>query len=320
MQKTKKKISPLKARDKALGIISSIVRWVFLLSISYILLYPLLYMISTATRAPEDFYDSTITWVNKNFSFFNVEIAWKALDYLKTFWTTFKVEIVSAFIEVITCSITAYGLARFEFKEKKILMGVLLVTILIPTQLIMIPLMMSMKYLDVFGILGFISELVGAELRPNLLNTPWAFWVPSLFSVGLKAGLFTYMYVQFFKGLPKELEEAASIDGAGPVKTFITIVVPSSGVIFLTVTIFAIIWHWNDTYLANLFLSTEYPLAVSLSRISESLVAYGYTSYSIESTGMIMAGCLLFILPMLIMYCILQKQFIKSIDRVGIVG
>lgn len=320
----KSKLISRKTREGVTKFVVGIIRWVFLLSISYILLYPMLYMLSSAFRAPEDFIDPTVVWVSKNFSVKNFVIAFKALDYLKTFWSTFKIEIVSAFIEIVMCSITAYGLARFDFKEKKFLMGMLIATILIPTQMIMVPLMVNMRYLDVFGILGAISKLVGTELRPNLLNTPWAFYLPSIFAVGLKAGLFTYMYVQFFKGLPKELEEAASIDGAGPVKTFLTIVVPSSGTIFLTVTIFSIIWHWNDTYLSSLFLSGDYPLSVQLSRIFTILgtgidgVRYG--KYSRSTIGIVMAACLLVILPMLIMYCILQKRFIKSIDRVGIVG
>ena len=320
----KSKLLSRKTREGVTKFVVGIIRWVFLLSISYILLYPMLYMLSSAFRAPEDFIDPTVVWVSKNFSVKNFVIAFKALDYLKTFWSTFKIEIVSAFIEIVMCSITAYGLARFDFKEKKLLMGMLIATILIPTQMIMVPLMVNMRYLDVFGILGAISKLVGTELRPNLLNTPWAFYLPSIFAVGLKAGLFTYMYVQFFKGLPKELEEAASIDGAGPVKTFLTIVVPSSGTIFLTVTIFSIIWHWNDTYLSSLFLSGDYPLSVQLSRIFTILgtgidgVRYG--QYNRSTIGIVMAACLLVILPMLIMYCILQKRFIKSIDRVGIVG
>ena len=320
----KSKLLSRQTREGITKFVVGIIRWVFLLSISYILLYPMLYMLSSAFRAPEDFIDPTVVWVSKNFSVKNFVIAFKALDYLKTFWSTFKIEIVSAFIEIVMCSITAYGLARFDFKEKKLLMGMLIATILIPTQMIMVPLMVNMRYLDVFGILGAISKLVGTELRPNLLNTPWAFYLPSIFAVGLKAGLFTYMYVQFFKGLPKELEEAASIDGAGPVKTFLTIVVPSSGTIFLTVTIFSIIWHWNDTYLSSLFLSGDYPLSVQLSRIFTILGAgidgVQYGKYNRSTIGIVMAACLLVILPMLIMYCILQKRFIKSIDRVGIVG
>ena len=315
MKLKKPVISPVAARKTgavAIKIITPIVRWVFLLAVGYILLYPLIYMITTSFRAPDDFVDPTVIWVSKNFSIVNITQAWEKLKYLESFWNTFRIEIISALIEVVMCSITAYGLARFEFKEKKLLMGMLIVTILIPTQMIMIPLMTNMRYMDVFGILGLIGDLVGAELRPNLLNTPWAFYIPSLFAVGLKAGLFTYMYVQFFKGLPKELEEAASIDGAGPIKTFLMIVVPSSGVIFLTVTIFSVIWHWNDTYLANMFLSKGYPLSIQLSLMT--------IDFDPRKVGIVLAACLLVILPVLLMYCILQKQFIKSIDRVGIVG
>lgn len=320
MTELQKKNAARKAGEIAKKIIVPIVRWVFLLSISYILLYPLFYMLTSAFRASEDFVDSTVVWVSKNYSIENFKIAWKALDYVKSFWNTFKVEIISAFIEIVMCSITAYGLARFEFKEKKFLTFVLIVTILIPTQMMMIPLMINMRYFDVLGILGLISKAVGTELRPNLLNSPLAFYLPSLFAVGLKAGLFTFMYVQFFKGMPKELEEAASIDGAGPIKTFVTIVVPSSGTIFLTVTIFSVIWHWNDTYLSSLFLSKNYPLSVLLSRIYTTVDGMGYGQYSRSTIGIVMAACVLTILPVLIMYCVLQKRFIKSIDRVGIVG
>lgn len=317
------KISEINSRklgQRVTGIVAPIVRWVFILAISYILLYPLVYMISTAFRATADFFDPTVVWVPKNFSIINIKTAWKALDYSKGLLNTVLVELVSAMIEVAMCAITAYGLARFKFREKGVLTFILIVTILVPMQLTIIPLMTSMRYLDVFGVLGFVGKLIGTELRPNLLNSPFAFYLPSVLSVGLKAGLFTYMYVQFFKSLPKELEEAASIDGAGPLKTFLRVVVPSSGNIFLTVTIFSIIWHWNDIFLAKMFLSKDFPLSVSLSRIVTTLQSMGWGQYNKETVGAVMASCLLVILPVLIMYCILQKKFMKSIDSVGIVG
>ncbi len=317
---TKNKIVSLKARNAAIGVIVSVARWLFLIAVGYVILYPLIYMLTTSFRARGDFSDITVIWVSKNFSVENFAVAFKALNYLKTFWDTFRTEIVAALIEVVTCSITAYGLSRFEFKEKKILTFLLIATILIPTQMLMIPNMMNMRYFDCLGILKFLGGLIGVELRPNLLNTVWAFYLPSIFSVGLKAGLFTFIYVQFFKGMPKELEEAASIDGAGPIKTFVTIVVPSSGVAFLTVTIFSIIWHWNDSYLSALYLSKDYPISVSLTRIYSAVNSLGYGDLDLATTGPVMAACLLTIFPVLLMYCILQKQFIKSIDRVGIVG
>ncbi len=314
--KNNKQISPVQVRRTLLKFIGSIVRWVFLISIAYVILYPLIYMLSASFRNPNDFADPTVMWVSKSFSIANFKAIWDVLGYIESLTNTLIYGIVSALIEVIACAVTAYGLARFEFKGKNILTFILLLTILIPTEMIIIPLMTSLRYLDVFGILNLIGKLIGTDIRPNLLNTPWAFYLPSLLSVGLKSGLFIYMYVQFFKGLPKELEEAASIDGAGPIKTFLTIVIPSSGTIFLTVTIFSIIWHWNDSLLASMYLSTKPTLAVKLSML-DNLIR---DQMNPDTPGRMMAACLLIILPPLILYCILQKQFIKSIDRVGIVG
>ena len=316
----KKEISPLKARNAVISIIVPIIRWVFLIAVGYIIIYPLLFMVAASFRPLAEFDDPTVVWIAKIFTVENFEIAWKSLKYPAGFLNTFKTEIFSALIEVVSCSVVAYGLARFEFKEKKFLMFLLILTILIPTQMIIIPLMLDMRYFDFLGILKFIGDLVGTELRPNLLNTVWSFFLPSIFAVGLKAGLFTFIFVQFYKGMPKELEEAASIDGAGPVKTFLSIVVPSSGVVFLTVTIFSIIWHWNDTYLCGMYFANSEMLAVNLSKIYDVINNYGAHPNSAGAAGPVMAACLLVILPVLIMYCILQKQFIKSIDRVGIVG
>lgn len=314
------KLTARKNASKVMKVVIPIARWIFLLGASYILLYPLFWMLTTAFRAEEDFYDSTIIWVSKHYSLNNIKIAWKALDYVKGFWNTFKTEIIAAGIEIITCSITAYGLSRFEFKEKKLLMGILILTILVPTQMMMLPNMVGMRYFDFLGILRLIGKITGQELRPSLLNSPLAFWIPSLFSVGLKGGLFIFIYTQFFKGMPKELEEAAYIDGAGPIKTFLTIVVPSSGVVFVTVTMFSIIWHWNDTYLSTLYFSKNQSLSVLLASIGNTFSFLGYSISDPPGKGLMAAACLLVIAPMLIMYCFLQKKFVKSIDRVGIVG
>lgn len=316
----KKEISPLKAKRAATAVIVPIVRWIFLIAVGYIVLYPLLYMIVTSFRDSLDFTDPTVVWISKNLTWENFKVAWDALEYPTGIFNTIITEIIAGLIEVVSCSVIAYGLARFEFKEKKFLMFFLIVTILIPTQMLMIPLMLNMRYFDFLGILKLIGNVIGTDIRPNLLNTPWAFYLPSVLGVGLKAGFFTFIFVQFYKGMPKELEEAASIDGAGPLKTFLSVVVPSSGVAFLTVTIFSIIWHWNDVYLCGMYYTSSDILAVNLSKIYTKVGAAGFDTFGEAITGPVMAACLLVILPVLILYCILQKQFIKSIDRVGIVG
>lgn len=120
-------------------------------------------------------------------------------------------------IEIVTCSIAAYGMARFEFRGKKLLMFSMILTILVPEQLTAIPTLLNFRQLDFLGILRLIGMALGTELRPNILDTPLTFYLPSLFAVGLRGGLLIFIYMQFFKGLHKELEEAAWIDGAGPI-------------------------------------------------------------------------------------------------------
>ena len=150
----------------------------------------------------------------------------------------------------------------------------------------------------------------------SLIDSPLTFWLPSIFGVGLRSGLFIFIYRQFFMGLPKELEEASWIDGCNPLMTFFRVVIPSSGVVFLTVSIFAIIWHWNEYYQSVIYFTNDFPLSVMLSgiRSQQGMARDAFAAPPVS------AACLIFIAPVLIMYLFLQKKFIQSIDRVGIVG
>ncbi len=296
----------------------SFVRLFFLLSVGYIIIYPLLSMISYSLISLTDLYDPSIVWVPKTLTFSNYTMAIEALDYYKSLWHTISKCVFSAFIEVASCSLCAYGLARFKFKENNFLFGIVLLTAIVPVQVYIIPSYLNFRYFDLGGILTFVNETFNWNIPTNLINTPFVFYLPALFGVGIRSGLFIFIYRQFFLGLPKELEEASWIDGAGPFQTFLRVVVPSSGVVFLTVTIFAVIWYWNDYYQSIMYFSQDFPLAVALNSIVSTLGQLGY-SYE-KALGPTMASCLLFIAPVLVMYAILQKQFIASIDRVGIVG
>ena len=306
--------------NKIQSIVVSLMRYIFLISVSYVVLYPLFYMISVSLKSEVDSMDASVIWVPKHFSIENFETAFEAMKYVKSFLSTLVIEVFSAAIEVFSCAFVAYGFARFQFKEKKLLEGILLLTILIPIPMIIIPLMVNFKQTDFFGILGLIGNFLGKEIRPNLLNTPFTFYIPSIFAVGLRSGILIYIYIQFFKGLPKELEEAAWIDGAGPFKTFFRIALPSSGVVILTVSIFALIWHWNDFYMASMLMSKNLPLAVALSQIRETLEVMRIFHDNPRISSIVMAGCTMYIAPMLVVYLIIQRKFIASIDRVGIVG
>lgn len=312
----------LKNKSKSIGV--SVLRMLFLLAFEFVLLYPVIFMISNSFKVTSDTLNPAVKWFSLSPSTYGYEVAWKAIDYWNGLKTTLLYGIVSGLIEVAACAVYAYGLSRFEPRFKKLWMFMLVVTILIPDVMLVIPRILNFRYMDVFGILGLFYKITGVDLRVNITDTVLTFYLPSIFGVGLKGGLFIYIYMQFFKGLPKELEEAAWIDGAGPIQTFLRIIIPSSGVVILTVFIFSFIWHWNDWFLATMYTVNNHTLAFTLRNIS-SYIGQLWSSMEISTNsasyyGAPLAACLMFIAPPMLLYIILQRKFIESVDRVGIVG
>ncbi len=312
-----------KASKKGFSLVVSVFRLLFLTAIGYIILFPVFSAFSAAIKTEAALFDVNLYWIPREVTFDNFINAFKVLDFPNTFMRTLTLDVVSAMIEVATCAVTAYGFARFNFKLKKPLQGLLILSILIPMQFYIVSIFVNYKHLDFLGVLGLFNNLTGIDLRPNILNTILTFYLPSLFGVGLRSGLLIYIYQQFFVGLPKELEEAAWIDGAGPIKTFLRIAIPSSTVVILVVVVFSMIWHYNDYYLSVMFFDSDYPLAVQLAQLPTMLSSnkiFGISISTATKNNILMAACLIFILPMLIFYLCVQKKFVQSIDRIGITG
>ena len=300
-------------KKNAANVAVNIVRYFFLLALSYVVLYQLFFMISYSVRPRGDLYNPSVVWIPTSLTFEHFQNAFEQLDYLNTGLVSLWLMEVSALIEVMMCAVVAYGFARFDFREKNLVFFLVLVTIIVPVQLLIIPMYINYSHFDILGIAKFFIDTFNLpDFRPNLLNTGLTFWLPSLFGVGVRSGLFIFIYRKFFEGLPRELEEAAYVDGAGPLRTFISVILPSSGVVFLTVTIFSTIWHWNESYMTSMYNQLNPPLAVQLENIQSSILK--------DSRSAGMAACLMFIAPVLIMYMFLQRKFVQSIDRVGIVG
>ena len=307
-------------KNKAFGIVVSVFRYIFLISFSYVLLYPLLYIIVHTFQNPADYFDPTVQWVSKNYTLENLKLGTKVIGFWSGLRSTVLVQLVSAFVQIFSCGVAAYGMARFKFKGKKLANALVLLNILVPSTMILIPSYLNFHDVDFLGILGFIGKNVGKDLTVNLLNTPWVFYLPSLFGVGLQSGLVIFIFVQFFKSFPKELEEAAWMDGLNPFETFFRIVIPCSGEVFLTVTILSVVWHWNEYYLPSTYLTDNYPLAVKVYNAFNTFYTAGYNQFSGETVNAVMAACFLFLLPVLIMYLILQRRFINSVIQTGIKG
>lgn len=302
----------------------SFIRFVFLMTFSYILIYPLLFMLSNAVKSQNDIINPAVTWIAKSATFENFKYAFSIMEFPKSLINTLIYQIVSALLSVISCAVYAYALARYEFPLKKLFLFFLVLIIFVPDIVLIIPRTLNFRSMDFLGLLGLFNKITGIDLRPNLTDTVAAFYLPAILGVGLKGGMFIFIYMQFFKGLPAELEEAAWVDGAGPITTFVRIILPSSGVVILTVSIFSVIWHWNDWLYPIMYTQNNRTLSVMTKDIVQYTSAYVQSSLqqfdSERVFGIHLAACVLYILPLLIFYIILQKRFIQSIDRVGIVG
>lgn len=307
------------ALNRTSTILWKLFRFFLLFGLSFILLYPLLYSLSVAFRPYDELFDPSVVWIPKHFTLYNIKDAFQAMDYVNSLLRTIHLNVVSSVLELISCALAGYGFARFNFKGKGILFVMMLFTVIVPNQTTIIPMFVSFRYFDFFGLGKIVSLITGSNMSINLIDSNWTFYIPSMLGVGLRAGLFIYIFRQFFRGLPKELEDAAYIDGCGPFSTFLRVMVPSSMQAFLTVFILSLVWHWNEYYLTTMFFLNKWTISTSLSGMVNHVNSVGGLN-PYGTVCQMQAGSLLAILPVLLMYIILQKYFTESIERTGIVG
>jgi multiple sugar transport system permease protein len=289
-------------------------RFVILFGLGFVIMYPLLYMISCAFRERADMSDPTVMWIPRHYTFDVITETLDAMDYWKTLGTTLLLNIGCSLFQVVSCAVTGYGFARFRFRGKRLLFGVVIMMILVPPQVISLPLYTQFRY---FGIKGLFSL--------NLIDTKLTMYLPAMTANGIRAGLMILIFRQFFKGMPRELEDAAYIDGCGPFMTFVRVMVPNAASAFLTVFLFSVVWYWNDYYVSSTFFTNTKTIAIMLSNLDNELRArlFDDPTVQISPREQIVwkeAGCLLSIAPVLLMYVFLQKHFTEGIERSGLVG
>ncbi len=295
-----------------------------LIGLSYIILYPLIYSISQAIRTQLDMYDTTIIYIPKHYTLENFKSAWYFMEYPTILKNTFNISFWPTLLQVCSCALAGYGFARFNFRGKNILFVLVLLTIIVPPSTIMVPLYTSFRQFDPLYI-ATAMHAVGWISQPylDLTDSLWSFILPAFLASGLKSGLFIFVYRQFFTGFPKELEEAAYIDGCGAMKTFLRILVPNALPAITTVFLFSIVWYWNDYYTVPMFLPNTATLPSTLSSMFSNMGTYGGAYRGIDKLMLypiLRAGIVLYIAPLLITFIILQRKFTESIARSGIVG
>ena len=292
----------------------SLLRFLILFGFGFIIMYPLIYMISCTFRERGDMNDPTVIWLPRHLTLSVLKETVQAMDFGRTLRNTVVLNLVCSVLQVFSCALTGYGFARFDFKGKKILFCIVIMMILVPAQIISLPLFFRFRF---FGIRGVATV--------NLIDNMLSMYLPALTANGIRSGLMILIFRQFFRALPRELEDAACIDGCGPFMTFVRVMLPNAASSVLTVFLFSIVWYWNDYYISTMFFHNTKTIATMLYNLDNELKMrlFGDASIQVGERERIVwnqAGCLVSIAPILLIYIFLQKRFTEGIERSGLVG
>jgi multiple sugar transport system permease protein len=321
------KMTSYQLKMKTADVLYKIFRAILLFGLCFLILQPILDKISVSFMEEADLYDPTVISIPRTFSVSNYKIALNLMKYWSTLGQSVVINVVSAALQVAACTLSAYGIARYKFPGRNILFFCVFLIIVVPPQVIMSPLYLNFQFFDIFGIVKLIS---GKTI--NLLGTLTGYFLLSATAMGLKSGLYIFLLRQYFRGVPKELEEAAYVDGCGRLYTFAKIMLPDALPMLTSCFLFSFVWQWTDTLYQSLFLRTYRVMSFALSRLSTEFYAYWSNSVNIFSSGgtmytqppigylqaILSTGAFVCIIPLILLYVVAQKTFVESLTQTGI--
>lgn len=281
-------------RDKRNARISAAVRYSLLATVGFIMLYPLIWLIGAAFKTNSEIFANP-GFIPSEPTLDGFIEGWKTstpYSFGLFFWNTFLIILPKTIGTAMSCTAVAYGFARFEFPGKKVLFAILIATLLLPNVVTRIP-----QYL-LFRDLGW-------------LDTFLPLWVPSAMAGD---AFFVFMVVQFLRSVPRDMEEAARVDGANSLQTLVFIVVPMLAPALISVCLFQFMWTMNDFLGPLIYLSSvdKYPVSLALKLSIDTTEAFDWNR--------ILAMSVLAILPALIVFFMAQKYFIEGISAGGVKG
>lgn len=308
----------LKKRAKEISL--SICRAILLFGMCFLILQPILTKISVSFMEERDLYNPMVINIPEHFTVYNYQITAMLMGFKEAFFNTLWTSLSIAILQIVVTTLVGYGFARFEFPFKKFWFACVILVILIPPQVISTSLHLHFKYFDVLGIFKLIT---GDTL--NLRGSVLPYYMMSFGCMGLKNGLYIYMIRQFFRNIPKELEEAAYVDGCGTMKTFLRIMLPDAKPILTSCFLFSFVWQWTDSFYSKMFLGNIRLLSTQLAVVADRMDAWVVNTLKIPggaSVGytncIVSTGTLMVIIPLLILYLFAQKGFVESISSSGI--
>lgn len=273
---------------------SALFRYFILIGLSFLILYPIFVTVMISLMQTSDFTNSAVRYLSLSPTLENYKTAAIFLQYWQTLLRSLALNIPLCLLEIVSCMLVAYGFARFKFKGNGILFGCVIMTLLIPSSIYFTPFYLSLQDYGPF--------------HWNLLGTPLPLFLMSVCALGVKNGLVIYILRQHFKAYPKELEEAAEIDGAGSFRVFVSIMLPGAMSIAATCFLFIFVFRWTDPTHTNIFLPDTEFIWTRLSNIQTDMSLLPGVEQSDFYFRSILKTQALFYMPYLLLFCLFSQS------------
>lgn len=298
----------------------NVFRYLLLIGVSYVAVFPIIKMVSASLSIPEDYFAGRTGILPTTPTFENFKNSQIYFHYFQHLKVTVMITLTSTVCSVFVCSLIGYGLGRYKFKGSNIVYAAVLFTIIMPIQTAQIPLTYYYRWFDFFSIGKLVGLFTGETMTMNLLPNLGRFLVPAVFGVGLKAGIFIFLFRQFFAGMPKDLEEAAKLDGCNPFKIYWKVMLPNIIPVLVTVILLSLIYYWNDSLVAGMSkMNMGTPLMVEIEKLNSSNYAYELLTVlrrEVEYYSILLST----VLPLTVLFIVCQRFFVECMDRSGSKG
>ena len=308
-----------------------IFKLVLLIGVSYVILFPYITKIFGSFMTADDFKDVTVILLSKSPTLDQYKYIITENGYWSAFITTFLTSLSVALIQTIICALIGYGLAKFKFKGNSVVFFLVIFTMMVPQEAIRYSMLMHFKLFTTESPIGGFLEWIGVlEEGSGFERSLAPLYMLVMTGLGFKNGLYIFLFRQFFKGVPDELEESAYVDGSSTMRTFFTIIIPLAIPMMVTVFIFSFAWQWTDDFFTTEILFDDgywnvreghEPLRFmsSIVKVPETL---GKQPGNLEAYRSAVMGTatILIALPLILAYLFVQKYIVQGIERSGIVG
>ena len=317
------------------SVIFRLFRFLLLLGGAFVILLPFFTMIAGSFMTHADVVDVTVRLIPRYPTLATYAAIIQDNNFLPILGVTAVLSIVVALLQMAVCCLIGYGLAKFKFRGNAIIMAAVIVSLIIPHEMLRLSMQGHMREFDFFWDLGLfrapgLLSLIGGIGLPvgpmNLMDTYAPLILLSITGFGFKNGLFIFIFRQYFKGVPDELEESAYIDGSGVFRTFFKVILPLSVPMMITVFLLAFSWQWTDEFYAGMFFRQAAGAPARLlpdiiTRIPSSLMLpQGTGGEELFYVTIRNTTGLMIIIPLVIVYLFFQRKLIQGIERSGITG